>query len=166
MRFQLDFKKVDKFYFHASVTFDVISFKRLLCERSFVNTALRNLRWVSGCTGIHTGPSLRFPMASSQSFLLAVSSRISCCCCSDSWKVSSIFTRLEGGSAAGGDSAKDTQRRVSKLGRIKDSGAYLRKTLVDIKYLQAILRRSFTAHAVLTCPLPTTPCLTCFELHL
>lgn len=62
--------------------------------------------------GSPTGPSLRFPMASSQSFLLAVSSRISCCCCSDSWKASSIFTRLDGGSAAAGDdSAWDTETR-------------------------------------------------------
>lgn len=58
------------------------------------------------------GPSLRCPMASSQSFLLAVSSRINCCCCSDSWKVSSIFTFLEGGSDAGDNSGKDTDIRL------------------------------------------------------
>ncbi len=84
--------------------------------RCFVNTVSRSLRCarVSESTGIHTGPSLRFPMASSQSFLLAVSSRISCCCCSDSWKVSSIFTLLEGGSAAGDDSGEETQIRLKK----------------------------------------------------
>lgn len=59
---------------------------------------------VLGCTEMHTGPSARCPMASSQSFLLAVSSRINCCCCSDSWKVSSIFNRFEGGSATGDES--------------------------------------------------------------
>lgn len=64
---------------------------------------------VSGSTEMHTGPSPRFPMASSQDFLLAVSSLINCCCCSDSLKASSIFKRLEGGSTAGDDSAKETQ---------------------------------------------------------
>lgn len=106
------------------------------CVRCFVDTALRSLRCVSvsGWPGIRTGPSLRFPMASSQSFLLAVSSRISCCCCSDSWKVSSIFTRLVGGSATGDKSGKDTQIRLKKTKnsyswRIEDSdsGACLRK---------------------------------------
>lgn len=119
----------------------------LCCVRCFVNTQ----HWgdwnvlESECTEIRTGPSLRFPMASSQSFLLAVSSRISCFCCSDSWKVSSIFTRLEGGSAAGDDSGEDAHQKKKKT---EKSSLHLdrkgrcvleeNKTLADI--------RTFTSH--------------------
>lgn len=141
--------------------------KRRLCEVLCQHS-------MSAYIWIHTGPSLRFPMASSQSFLLAVSSRISCCCCSDSWKVSSIFTRLEGGSATGDDSGRDThirlkQKKSSKLlldNKIQWQQCMLKEnvTLVDIKHLQAISKK--TGDTVLTCLLLTTPCLTCFELHL
>lgn len=47
----------------------------------------------------HTGPSLRCSMASSHSFLLAVSSLINCFCCSESWKPSSTFICFKGGSS-------------------------------------------------------------------
>lgn len=122
-------------------------------------------------TGIRTGPSLRFPMASSQSFLLAVSSLISCFCCSDSWKVSSIFTRLEGGSAAGDDSGEGAhkKKRLNKAAYtwIEKDGVCLRKIRRwwILEHLQAILKTKFHCSHCSHLSFSNNT-LTCFELHL